>query len=268
MTDDEARAAICSQLDVNLIVEAAAGTGKTSELVRRIIAILAGGKARVDQIVAVTFTEKAAGDLKLRLRAELEHAWRNAASDDAARARLEDARTHLEEARVSTIHTFCADLLRERPVEAGVDPQFEVLTEADADRLFGDAFAHWLEEQLENPGEGVRRALRRRPTRGEEGPVGRLRQAAWTLADNRDLNARWRREPFDRAAAVRDLLAQVHAFAALSERCADPRRDKFYLDTAPVRRVSTHIRRSDSVGARDDDELEATLVALARHLDF
>src|SRR4029453_19480773 len=122
MTDDEARAAICSRLDVNLIVEAAAGTGKTSELVRRIIAILAGGKARVDQIVAVTFTEKAAGDSKRRLRAELEHAGRNAASDDAARARLEHARTHLEEARVSTIHTFCADLLRERPGEAGGAP--------------------------------------------------------------------------------------------------------------------------------------------------
>ena len=55
-----------------VIVEAAAGTGKTTELVHRILNVLATGRARIDQIVAVTFTEKAAGELKLRLRKDLE----------------------------------------------------------------------------------------------------------------------------------------------------------------------------------------------------
>src|SRR6185295_9155903 len=106
-----------------------------TELVHRIIAVLAEGRAEVAGIVAVTFTEKAAGELKLRLRAGLEEA-RRAADDPVERVHLERALARLEEARVSTIHGFCADLLRERPVEARIDPQFQVLTEADAERLF------------------------------------------------------------------------------------------------------------------------------------
>jgi ATP-dependent exoDNAse (exonuclease V) beta subunit len=266
--DDDARAAIRGRLDDTLVVEAAAGTGKTTELVHRIIAVLASGRAGVEQIAAVTFTEKAAGDLKLRLRAELESAHNNAAADETVRTRLETARIHLEETRVSTIHTFCADLLRERPVEAGVDPQFEVLTEGEADRLFGNAFDAWLQEQLQDPGEGLRRALRRRPARSDSGPVTRLREAARTLKENRDLDAPWRRDPFDRSAAIRGLVAQLHDFAALTERCAAPSSDRLYKDTDGVRRVSAHLQRSASVGALDDDETEAMLVALAQHRDY
>jgi ATP-dependent exoDNAse (exonuclease V) beta subunit len=268
LVDAEARAAIRAQLDATMVVEAAAGTGKTTALVQRIIAVLASGRAHVDQIAAVTFTEKAAGELKLRLRAELESARHAVAPDDAARERLEAARIHLEEARVSTIHTFCADLLRERPVEARVDPQFQVLTESDADRLFGAAFDRWLETQLQSPGEAVRRALRRRPARSGDGPVARLRAAAWTLAEHRDLDAPWRRDPFDRAAAIHDLVARLHDFATLSARAADPKRDAFYRDTEAARRISARIRRGESVGARDEDEAEAVLVELALERDF
>ena len=135
LADDEAREAIVNDLDSTLVVEAAAGTGKTTALVKRILRILSTGRAEVGHIVAVTFTEKAAGELKLRLREALEKA-RTAASDDGARANLDLALTGLEEAHVSTIHGFCAELLRERPVEARVDPLFAVLTESQAARLF------------------------------------------------------------------------------------------------------------------------------------
>src|SRR5262249_59830973 len=91
-----------------------AGTGKTTELVTRMVALLTAGRAQLDRMVAVTFTDAAAGELKLRLRKAIE---------DARRARparaLDDALSQLEEARIGTIHSFCADLLRERPVEAG-----------------------------------------------------------------------------------------------------------------------------------------------------
>jgi ATP-dependent exoDNAse (exonuclease V) beta subunit len=66
--DAQARRLIHEALDQTLVVEAAAGTGKTTELVRRIVRVLAEGRASVREIVAVTFTEKAAGELKLRLR--------------------------------------------------------------------------------------------------------------------------------------------------------------------------------------------------------
>ena len=104
-------------------------------------------------IVAVTFTEKAAGELKLRLREALERA-RAALPTATSRERLDAALASLEEAHVSTIHGFCAELLRERPVEARVDPLFTVLTEAQAERLFDEAFGGWLQAQLADPPEG------------------------------------------------------------------------------------------------------------------
>src|SRR4029079_12535549 len=97
----------------------------------------------------------------------------------------------LEEARIGTIHSFCSDLLRERPVEAGVDPLFEVAPEDVAGELFRRAFDRWLERALADPPEGVRRVLRR-PTRDQEGPRALLRAAALALAERRDFPARWR----------------------------------------------------------------------------
>ena len=74
LVDASGRDVIRTALDETIIVEAAAGTGKTTELVHRIVNVLAEERAQVDQIVAVTFTEKAAGELKLRLREGLEKA--------------------------------------------------------------------------------------------------------------------------------------------------------------------------------------------------
>src|SRR5262245_64529135 len=159
-SDEESRRLIHDALDDTLVVEAAAGTGKTTELVTRIVRVLAEGRANVREIVAVTFTEKAAGELKLRLRERLEVERQQALSRDVA-VRLNDAVQNLEEARVSTIHGFCADLLRERPVEARIDPLFRVLTEGQAERLFNEAFGVWFQWILESPPEGVRRSLRR-----------------------------------------------------------------------------------------------------------
>src|SRR5918992_3586482 len=156
--DDQAdREQIATALDHTLIVEAAAGTGKTTELVRGIVRVIEAGRAEVTGIVAVTFTEKSAGELKLRLREALEEARGESESRSEERDRLDRALGRLEEAQVSTIHGFCADLLRERPVEAGIDPLFTVLTEAQAARMYDEAFHHWLESQLADPAEGVKR---------------------------------------------------------------------------------------------------------------
>src|SRR5262249_62292041 len=86
------------------------------------------------------------------------------------RDNLDTALAHLEEARVSTIHGFCNDLLHERPVEAQVDPRFQVLTEPEAEALYRRAFDRWVEGQLEAPREGLRRALRRRAALDEGDP--------------------------------------------------------------------------------------------------
>src|SRR6185295_8078846 len=103
LADGAARGAIANDLDATLVVEAAAGTGKTTELVTRILRVLATGRAVMTGIVAVTFTEKAAGELKLRLRERLEQD--RARPDQAAevRTRLDRALEALEEAHVNTI---------------------------------------------------------------------------------------------------------------------------------------------------------------------
>src|SRR5437763_9910485 len=121
-SDEGSRRRIQQSLDESLIVEAAAGTGKTTELVHRIVAVLASGRATIDRIVAVTFTHKAAGELKLRLRQKLDDVREQASGDEASR--IEEALKHLEDAAIGTIHSFCAQILRERPVEAGIDPAF------------------------------------------------------------------------------------------------------------------------------------------------
>src|SRR4029453_1591847 len=187
LADAHARDLIANALDDTLVVEAAAGTGKTTELVKRILRILSTGRTTVDRIVAGTFTAKAAGELKLRLREALERE-RATMVDPDARDRLDDALGKLEEAHVSTIHGFCAELLRERPVEAGVDPLFSVLTEPQSERTFDQAFGAGMQHELQDPREGVRRALRRSVWQGfgttprEDTPVDRLQRAAWELA--------------------------------------------------------------------------------------
>jgi ATP-dependent exoDNAse (exonuclease V) beta subunit len=271
VTDANARAAIASALDETLVVEAAAGTGKTTELVKRIVRTITTGRAEVRGIVAVTFTEKAAGELKLRLREALDVA--RTASSGIERDALNDALQYLEEAHVSTIHGFCAELLRERPVEARVDPLFSVLTESQAQRIFDQAFGAWIQAQLQDPPEGVRRALRRSVWQGfgattrEDTPIDRLRRAAWELAQWRDFDGSWTRRLFDRDGDVDRLVEQLSTFAALTE-APSYAKDTLFLDTASARHVAAEIAIQQDAGEIDYDGWEARLVDLSRDRNF
>lgn len=280
VSDDEDRRLIRDQLDVTVVVEAAAGTGKTTELVERIINLIASGRGTIDRLVAVTFTEKAAGELKLRIRKELERRRQGEAAADAQRS-LTAAIQHLEEAHVSTIHGFCADLLRERPVEAGVDPRFSVLSEAAAARIYQEAFRRWLDEHLENPPEGVRRALRRRVWSRDgrddgDGPIEQLSRAGRELIEWRDFGTPWRRGPFDRDEALARAVRRVHELAELTSTPSSTH-DPLYVATDAVRQLSRDIKAVDRLESEfassgrprsDTDELdgrEARVVDLTRN---
>ncbi len=272
LADQTARNRIRNDLDTTLVVEAAAGTGKTSELVRRIISVIKSGRAGLDAIVAVTFTDAAAGELKLRLRAEIERERQSLDVSAEARQFLTGALPQLEEARIGTIHSFCADLLRERPVEAGIDPIFEVASEEISRPLFEMAFDRWFEGQLANPSEAVRRILRRRTRReyspgrpatltrrrSGEGPRRRLRSAASELIERRDFPARWRHDPaFDRESAIDDLITEMKELSAWAHR-GDPKQwfTKSLIDLKHI--VADMIRAEDDTG-RDYDGIEARL---------
>jgi ATP-dependent helicase/nuclease subunit A len=274
LADQADRDQIATALDDTLIVEAAAGTGKTTELVRRIVRVIETGRAEVPGIVAVTFTEKAAGELKLRLREALEEARRGSANDSAERRRLDAAVGRLEEAQISTIHGFCADLLRERPVEARIDPLFRVLTEAQAASMYDEGFHRWIETQLANPSEGVKRSLRRAvfggfgiQTDGGDGPIDRLRRAGWELIQWRDFEGDWQRPTLDRLSRIDELVQLLNGFTELLEPPGDAR-DALYADTWAARKLAEEIRRTESVAPRDYDRLEAGLIELSRNRNF
>ena len=261
--DRAARERIRTSLLESLVVEASAGTGKTTELIARIVAVLAGGLTTISHIVAVTFTNKAAGELKLRLRQELDRA-RSSAIAPAERSNIEDALEHLEEASIGTIHSFCAQILRERPVEAVVDPAFEELSEQQASRIYERAFRAWIQRKLGEGAPGLRRALVRlaRPDSFDgASPIEQLQYAAWKLIEWRDHPAPWRTVEFNREAEVDRLVGQVRLIAEAAARCAK-RNDNLVKSLRPAQALVTWIERAESARARDYDSLESLLIRL------
>lgn len=131
--DQAERDLITSELDTTMLVEAAAGTGKTTAMIGRMVALLASGKCRTDNMAAVTFTRKSTAELRARFQIDLERAARAAKGE--VRVRLDAAVATVERCVIGTIHSFCARLLRERPVEAGVDVGFQELDELEDAQL-------------------------------------------------------------------------------------------------------------------------------------
>jgi hypothetical protein len=140
--DEEARRLIREQLRQTMLVEAGAGTGKTRALVDRFVALLLDGR-RVEELAAVTFTEKAAAELRDRIRTELE--WRSRRSDGDPHL-LHRALGSLDRAQISTIHAFALNVLRPLAAESGIDPSFEVRDEVAGERRFQERWRSFLED--------------------------------------------------------------------------------------------------------------------------
>ena len=155
--DEAVRVRVRSDFATTLVLEAGAGTGKTTVLVDRLVNLVTTGTATLDRVVAITFTEAAAGELKMRLRDALEVHLDTASADESQR--LARAIVDLERANVSTIHAFASALLRERPFEAGIDPSFAVVADVAGERTFDDAWNAWIEERLTAGDEVLIRAV-------------------------------------------------------------------------------------------------------------
>src|SRR6478609_880027 len=117
-----------------VFVSAGAGTGKTTVLVERFVRAVCDRGLPIDSVLAITYTERSAGELRSRIRARLAELGRH----DLAR--------ELDGAWISTIHGFCHRLLKAHPFEAAVDPNFRVLDENQSRVLAGEAFDSALEE--------------------------------------------------------------------------------------------------------------------------
>src|SRR6266536_3061279 len=169
------RQAAMATFDRNLVVTAGAGTGKTTLLVDRLVHLLLRNPdpLKITEIVALTFTNKAADEMKLRLRQrlqafldiELDRQPKNDAeektqkniktlidlyqlSKDELDSRVHDALRNMERSDIGTIHSFAATLLRLYPLEAGIDPQFQEDDGKQFERIFDEQWDLWLDQEL------------------------------------------------------------------------------------------------------------------------
>ncbi|MGC9318439.1 MAG: UvrD-helicase domain-containing protein, partial [Armatimonadota bacterium] len=133
-----------ADLSRSFLMTSGAGCGKTYQMVQRYTNILASG-ARVGEIVAVTFTEKAAAELRERVRTKCRE---NIAEDPENRELWERAAREMAVAPIGTIHALCARLLRESAVQAGVDPRFRQLDETQQHFLLRDVVRDTLLQRL------------------------------------------------------------------------------------------------------------------------
>ena len=127
------QAAAAFEIDRHISVTAGPGSGKTTVLVERYLHILRKHKLSIDQIVAITFTNRAANEMRERLRQNLDTILKG--TEGHERKHWLNYKRTLDGAVITTIHGFCARLLREFPVEARVDPQFVLLDEHRAAML-------------------------------------------------------------------------------------------------------------------------------------
>ncbi len=162
IADEKQRRRAREETNHSFAVEASAGTGKTTTLVERILQLVLGEGPKgqptpLSGICAITFTEKAAGEMKLRLRQEFEKRTGDAGSaGESARTALRD----LESAQISTFHAFAVSLLKERPVEAGLDPRFTALDDAQRRLFFREVWEPWLSRALAGRCGPIEAALR------------------------------------------------------------------------------------------------------------
>ncbi|MDR7240120.1 UvrD-helicase domain-containing protein [Neobacillus drentensis] len=146
--DQAARDKIKSQLRTNFLVEAGAGSGKTTSLVDRMVNLIYTGTAQIQEIVAITFTRKAADELKVRFQARLEEVWKNEKEFDI-KFLLGEALQNIERCFLGTVHAFCAKLLRERPIDANLDLTFTELEEADDIDILEEAWQSYLQTLMD-----------------------------------------------------------------------------------------------------------------------
>ena len=143
LTDQPQRDAIADDLESTILVEAAAGTGKTTSMIDRMVNLLASGALEIDTLAAVTFTRKAAAEIRGRFQVGLEKEIRQ--SKGESQSRLKKAIAHIDRCFIGTIHSFCGRILRERPVEARVDIHFTELDQVTDDLLRREVWREYID---------------------------------------------------------------------------------------------------------------------------
>lgn len=147
-TLNEKQRLAATETDRDVVVTAGAGSGKTSTLVARYACLLAQGKTP-RSIAAITFTVKAAQEMRSRVRSKL-MALEEKAANTEERSYWSALGSQMDSARIGTIHSLCAEIVRNHPAEVGIDPRFDVIDQNLADALklqiVEDEMARMVEE--------------------------------------------------------------------------------------------------------------------------
>lgn len=217
--DEPERKCLLTDIDTTILVEAAAGTGKTSVLAGRVAMLLVAGRP-ARQIAAITFTELAAAELRHRIHATVTAllegqmpvvlkpvlgAGLTAQQSDTLRA----GALHLDELTTTTIHGFCQTLIRMHAVTAGLDPGSQVIDAETADAMFAASFSDWLRTRLSDPTSSSEDPIVIMARDAPQRVVGILKE----LAELRRKHPTATVSPFTGHRPDVDLVATVDAFA-------------------------------------------------------
>ena len=243
LVDQAARARIRSDLGATLFVEAGAGSGKTSALVDRVLALIGSGVA-MENIAAITFTEKAAAELRDRIRGQLR-------SDETAASLGEEragaALLQLDGAAVGTLHSFAQRILSEHPVEAGLPPSVEVLDDIGSQIEFDIRWRDFLDRLLDEPEMGP--TLLRLEMLGVR--LEHIRALAVRLNQNWDRLAGLAggRDPLP-GVDVDDVAAGLRAVREIKDRCTAGAGDALHARIEAVERELARLEDTDDDVAR------------------
>lgn len=139
-------------IEKSISLTANAGSGKTFVLAQRYLEIILNTDTPLSQVAAITFTEKAAGELYKRISVELDSLF-HSSTNIIIKQRIEKVRKQLVSAKISTIHSFCIDLLKEFPVEASIDANFIPINEQKTQELINLSIESSLREMFKNSNE-------------------------------------------------------------------------------------------------------------------
>ena len=242
--DQAARDRIAADLDSTLFVEAGAGSGKTTALVDRVVALVTSGAAELANIAAITFTDKAAVELRDRVRSALERtADADPGGEEGRRCRV--ALDQLDGAAIGTLHTFAQRILTEHPVEAGLPPKVEVLDEISSGVEFERRWATFQDALLADT--SLERTILLLLACGAKAAA--LRSLAAAFDDNWDLVAERvvpdAAEPPPVAPMLGAVLAELDELCARRDRCRKAGTDGLALRLDDLAAYARRLRSLD-----------------------
>jgi ATP-dependent helicase/nuclease subunit A len=245
----------------NLVIEAGAGTGKTTAIVAEVLKLMLEREdLALERVVLMTFTEKAAGEIADRIREALEELQSAVSSwpvgsptplvtiDDPERARSAIAHhlANIDSLRSQTIHSFCQSLLRSFPIEAGLDPQFKIIEGFERSLLYGQLYDAWLDQETRvDPQPDVVREWEL--LFAHVGYLFQIRELVLTLFERRDLLMETEYDFGDFA---------VDVLPKLEEAVVWIRRDVATCKDSAAARVAAHVRSVPFQGGSVDEWIE------------